>query len=911
MLTLFKYANTMPWGCQYPGVNRSIHESGANHTTIRRYCGIMIMAIPRRGCNPGEIKQVFHMKYARIILAAAAVLCLPSIAQSTPTTLLADDFDAATIGSIPAGWRVAKAVAGTNCTAQAGTPAGNKWMVIHDDNGAGSIVSNTISRTASFTPVTDRCTAQFDVMLSQTTAGFGMRLTNGDVATTLSNCATSITFEGNVAYAPNGEPGAVSYQTHNQTYVRSPLMVTYTANTWYTVRVEANVGAKFYKLFFGPKGGALQEITPTGGVQFMVSATGTQVSQIANIAFFTSTKDGDAPGDMTIDNVSVVLEGPETPSMANTIAMARLLDRGTKVSLTDKLAIADTFGGVFYIEDDGQGVERAAGIRVRSSTAVREGDRVDIIGRITQTSEGRVTAHTGEREIAAERVTVRSSGNPVFDPFLMRCADVGGGWFGPTELTAYGSEPLIKGVWPHNAWGDPGVSPWNPAESRYGPLNNVGLLVTVIGKVIDPTVYDMYGTNYDFYIDDGSLPNDGWFGTPTPEEEAFKPRGLRIRITDPAIIEDVRPLYHGDYVKITGIVGAIDGTELGRSTRNIRVVRPRKPEDIRIIRRQERYVKFDKQGNCLVGGKPFFPIGIFIYAWDSLVRPEVLAKGFNTVIYAVTPNDLDGLRDDGLMTIPYGTNDWLAMRDHPSILAWYLDDEPEGHGLTPQYERRYYERVREVDPTRPIGTAHFLWDSLWNYRFCDDYTMSDVYPLHRTNIWAMTDHIDRLHQIHGQHFPVWPAIQCFGGTEGYGIPSPTEVRAMTYMALAHNSKAILYFSYYPSIPDTWAEVGRLVQEMKALTPFYCLPSIEGGHGCSNGWVHTRLIRNGASGLLITVNVSSEAQTATITLPPGAPDTLNLPLEGGSIPVTGGSFTADYSPLQVHVYQWGPIPAMPE
>ena len=189
--------------------------------------------------------------------------------------------------------------------------------------------------------------------------------------------------------------------------------------------------------------------------------------------------------------------------------------------------------------------------------------------------------------------------------------------------------------------------------------------------------------------------------------------------------------------------------------------------------------------------------------------------------------------------------------------------------------------------------------------------MSDVYPLHRMNIWSMTDHIDRLHQIHGQGFPVWPAIQCFGGTEGYGIPSPAEVRAMTYMALAHNSKAILYFSYYPSIPDAWAEVGKLVGELKQLAPFYCLPSVEPGVGNTNSWVHARLIRNGDSGLLITVNVSGSAQTATFTIPSPAPTSLTMPVEGGTtVPVAAGAFSASFDPLSVHVYQWGPTPTIP-
>ncbi|MCX6377393.1 MAG: hypothetical protein NTU88_15380, partial [Armatimonadetes bacterium] len=226
--------------------------------------------------------------------------------------------------------------------------------------------------------------------------------------------------------------------------------------------------------------------------------------------------------------------------------------------------------------------------------------------------------------------------------------------------------------------------------------------------------------------------------------------GLRVRIPDPSILSQAGLLHYGDVVKITGIAGAIACSDLGRATgRNVRVIRPRKPEDIQVIWRQPRYVEFDAQGNCLVNDKPFFPIGIFIYAWDSLVRPEVLSKGFNTVIYAVTPDQLDSLQADGLMTIPYAKDEWLAVKDHPCILAWYLDDEPEGHGISPKTEREYYERTRAADPTRPIGTAHFLWESLYNFRFCDDYTMSDVYR------GFSTSRTIRQYPMHGRRSVGW------------------------------------------------------------------------------------------------------------------------------------------------------------
>ena len=447
------------------------------------------------------------------------------------------------------------------------------------------------------------------------------------------------------------------------------------------------------------------------------------------------------------------------------------------------------------------------------------------------------------------------------------------------------------------------IAGWSATDNTPQSSNNMDSVVTVTGKVTETTAYDMYGTNYDFYIDDGGL------AAATSEEEAFHPKGLRVRITDPNILKDIAPLQYGDEVKATGISEAISSSDLGKpSGQNVRVIRPRKSGDIKVVKRAEKYVKFDIQGNALVGGKPFFPIGIFIYAWDSLTRPEILSKGFNTVLYAVTPKDLSQLKADGLMTIPYATDEWLAVKDNRQILAWYLDDEPEGHGISPKTEREYYERVRAADPTRPIGTAHFLWDSLYNFRFCDDYTMSDVYPIHQTNIWAMTDHIDRLHAIHGPGFPVWPAIQCFGGTEGYDKPSPTEVRVMTYMALAHGSKGILYFSYYPSIPDTWAEVGVLVRELKQITPFLCRPSTEAPLGNSNSAIHTRCIKMGKSGLIIATNVTGENQTTTFTIP-NPPSSLTLPFENGSVVVGNGQFTASFAPLGVHIYQWGPTPGM--
>lgn len=869
------------------------------------------------------------MRCSRFILAMMLFGMSALIAAAETTPLLVDDFDQDAIGTIPAGWRLARTVSGTSAIVVEGTPAGNKWVDLHDDNAPGTTLNNTLSRT--FAPVTattgsGRVTAEFDVKLSQIAAGFGTRLTNGGVATSGQNWATALLFEGNIAYAPGATAGKLSYQSTTLAYTLSPMMQTYSPDTWYTVRVEADVSRKLHKIFFGPRGTSLTEITLTGGVPFIKTTAGGQVDQIGGISFYTSIKDGDATGDLMIDNVNIYVDEPEQPTVAHSIAEARLLQRGTKASLTNKIVTAGTAGDVFYIEDDTPGVERAAGIRVRAlGTVVNEGDRIDVVGRIQQTSEGIASDHAGEREISAEQVSVRSSGDPVPRPLHVRHSDIGGGWFGPMELVPEGLEPAIKGVWPFNAWGNAGVTSYVPEENRMYPLVNTGLPVTVTGKVVETTVYDPPGTNYDFYIDDGSLMNDGWFAAPTFADEVFHPRGLRVRVTDPAIISGVAPLHYGDVVSVTGIAGAISCSGLGRSSiRNVRVIRPRKPEDIEVVQRQERYVKFDLQGNCLVRGKYFFPIGIFTYYWDSLTRPEILSQGFNTITSSIndgiTPAHLSQLQSDGIMVLPYMADmeyydAWLAAKDHPAILGWYLLDEPEGNGVTPRatpaQQRAEYERLRAADPTHPIGTAHYLWNALYDYRFAEDFTKSDVYPIHKAPIVNVAIHIDRVHQVHGDGYPVWPFIQCFASAnEGYDAPSPAEERCMVYLALAHRSKGIFFFSYYPSLTETWAEVKQLVTEMKQLAPFYCLPSSEPTLGSSNASIHTRLIRIGDSGLIITVNPTGEARSATFTIPTPPPDSLTLPVEGGTIPVTGGSFAASFEALGVHVYQWGPTPVIP-
>ena len=82
-------------------------------------------------------------------------------------------------------------------------------------------------------------------------------------------------------------------------------------------------------------------------------------------------------------------------------------------------------------------------------------------------------------------------------------------------------------------------------------------------------------------------------------------------------------------------------------------------------------VDFGPDGTCRVDGKPFFPIGIWVYGLDTNVMADLHEHRFNTVIgNSLKPTDLPLLEKHGMMCTPYGTDDWIAAaKDSPSLPA--------------------------------------------------------------------------------------------------------------------------------------------------------------------------------------------------------------------------------------------------
>ena len=209
-----------------------------------------------------------------------------------------------------------------------------------------------------------------------------------------------------------------------------------------------------------------------------------------------------------------------TPTLAPSIKAAKLLEDGAWVSVAGKIATSDAtdfFTEFFYLQESA----RSSGIRVAVSPAniaglTREKSVLNVIGAIGTTADG-------ERQITAPMVIVVSTNNTALGPVAMTNRSVGGSDFATPPVGQYG----VTGA---------------------RGLNNVGLLVRTLGRVVD------IGSGY-VLIDDGS--------------------GVNVRVDTSGLAS---PPTANAYISVTGISSLYFPNPPG--TDRFRLILPRADSDV-------------------------------------------------------------------------------------------------------------------------------------------------------------------------------------------------------------------------------------------------------------------------------------------------------------------------------------------
>ena len=258
------------------------------------------------------------------------------------------------------------------------------------------------------------------------------------------------------------------------------------------------------------------------------------------------------------------------------------------------------------------------------------------------------------------------------------------------------------------------------------------------------------------------------------------------------------------------------------------------------------------------------PIGI--YNADTADFRELSGVGFNAV--HISPSHVRNLREalasareSGLKVLlaPESLGDgtslgkryvtqsmtFLSPIETDQILAWYLEDEPEGRSLSPK--KIFLEKEDLIrQGLRQPGAAALLrsWRAR-DYAPALDIFMSDPYPVPYEPLSWIGDCLDEIGSVIGgdARKSVWSVIQAFDWSRskapavlsGKGrSPSAAELRAMTWLAIIHGARGLFYYTYRTGSfcikddPALWEGVTSTVRHLRANLPLMLAPIAASG-----------------------------------------------------------------------------------
>ena len=356
----------------------------------------------------------------------------------------------------------------------------------------------------------------------------------------------------------------------------------------------------------------------------------------------------------------------------------------------------------------------------------------------------------------------------------------------------------------------------------------------------------------------------------------------------------------------------------------------------------DRKAYIDEHNRLILDGRPFFPLGMY---WGGIKHEELDAyadSAFNCLMPYSSPTmeQMNLARDHGLKVIYsvkdtyFGTeasqgefhseDDELpfvkakieAFRDHPALLAWYINDELPLEMLERLARHRQWNE--DLDPGHPAWVVLYQVDQIRDYLPSYDVIGTDPYPIpDRAPSMAGEWTRKTVGGVCGSR-PVWMVPQVFNWNtyaksdkdKTKRPPTLEEMRSMAWQCIAEGANGLVFYSWFdirrdPATPfdEQWAKVKTVAQEIKDMMPV--LLSVERPREFrvqSAPWLHVLNKRLGAATFLILVNESREVRTARIDFP-HRPKTVLEHGTAASVPLTRpGVIDLDMPPLAVRILE---------
>lgn len=321
----------------------------------------------------------------------------------------------------------------------------------------------------------------------------------------------------------------------------------------------------------------------------------------------------------------------------------------------------------------------------------------------------------------------------------------------------------------------------------------------------------------------------------------------------------------------------------------------------RVKEEPDRPVAIDRYGRTLVRGRPYFPLGGFTGKITEAVAKEYAASPFNCVMSydLTTPDELDLLQRHGLMNIccladAYADGKRLktvedeeavvrkrvaALKDHPGVLAWYVNDERPAT-MRNQLIRRQ-KLLEELDAGHPTWAVLYQIGDMRSYLPTADVIGSDPYPVPMYGMESAYAYVKATAEGTCGLRGIWQVPQIFdwavyGGSyveKSKAPPTLFQMRSMAWQAIVGGANGLVFFSFGRlrtpvnghTFEDRWRDVCAMGEEIKRYVP--AMLSVEPAPRATSGdaKVPTRVWSKDCRTYVLVVNAQGRPFKGAVTL----------------------------------------------
>jgi hypothetical protein len=258
---------------------------------------------------------------------------------------------------------------------------------------------------------------------------------------------------------------------------------------------------------------------------------------------------------------------------------------------------------------------------------------------------------------------------------------------------------------------------------------------------------------------------------------------------------------------------------------------------------KELRVYLDEHHRLIVDGKPFFPIGMYtrkdpiavikgspfncIMSYDPLSKAQMDAANqaglkviyslkdyYNRIWYA--PTVIKSVHDE----VPALLKVVRTFRDHPALLAWYVNDEL-GADVLLQH-REHYKAINAEDPHHPAWSLHFVPHEMRDLVDTADVFGIDSYPVPEEPLSKVGHDVRGTVNAVRHKRAVWAVPQIFSWTS-FGRtgrpPTLNEMRNMSWQSICSGANGLIYYAFHDVQKDIenfetrWKDIQAMASEV--------------------------------------------------------------------------------------------------